>query len=141
MDIHLGEFILQLGIAVIGGALMGLERKMKGKRAGLKTYSLVAVGSAVFVIISLEFRGMESVDLTRVLGQVVIGVGFLGGGVIMREKENVKGLATAATIWCSAAVGCLAATKFYLELLLFTLFVVVINLTMGFFNEKIDNIK
>lgn len=116
---------------------MGLERKIKGKRAGLKTYALVSVASAVFVIISLQFQGHEFVDMTRVMGQLIVGVGFIAGGVILQSKAHVKGLATAATIWCSAAAGILAAMKMYWELVIFTLVVVLTNLVMGFFNEKI----
>ncbi|WP_421804027.1 MgtC/SapB family protein [Flagellimonas sp.] len=105
------DFALKVGIATISGLLIGLEREFKGKEAGLKTNTLVAIGAAVFVLISMRFYGEECTDVTRVLSQIVTGIGFLGAGVILQneKKERVKGLTTAATLWCSAGAGCLAA--------------------------------
>lgn len=137
MDENLLTYFVQICVALLSGIAMGLERKMKGKRAGLKTYALVALASAVFVMVSLSFQGEENVDPTRVMGQVLVGVGFIAGGVILQSKEYVKGLATAATIWCSAAAGILAAMKMYWELLLVTLVVILTNLIMGYLNDII----
>lgn len=93
-------------IACALGGLVGLERQWRQRLAGLRTNSLVATGSALFVIVS------ERIDLVgdhgRIAAQVVSGIGFLGAGVIMRDGLNVRGLNTAATLWCSAAVGVLA---------------------------------
>lgn len=137
MDESLTTYFVQICAALLSGIAMGLERKMKGKRAGLKTYALVAVASTVFVLVSLKFEGEPNVDATRVMGQVLVGVGFIAGGVILQSKKYVKGLATAATIWCSAAAGILAAMKMYWELLLFSLVVVLTNLIMGYLNDII----
>lgn len=138
MDADLITYLVQILAALLSGIAMGLERKMKGKRAGLKTYALVSIASAVFVLVSLKFHGQEFVDSTRVMGQVLVGVGFIATGVILQSKSKVKGLATAATIWCSAASGILAAMHMYWELLFFTLIVVLTNLVMGFLNDKIN---
>lgn len=92
------EFALRAGLAAISGLLIGLEREFQGKHAGLKANSLVALGSSVFIIISLQFRGENYADITRVLSQVIIGIGFIGAGTIIREGSDVKGLTTAATI-------------------------------------------
>ncbi|MFV8224318.1 MgtC/SapB family protein [Christiangramia aquimixticola] len=141
MDIDVWEFILKTGAASISGALLGLERKYKGKPAGLKTYTLVSLGAATFIIISLLFLNESGTDMTRIVGQVVVGVGFLGAGVILHDKNNksVTGLATSATIWCSAAAGSLAGFGLYLPLFAFTIMVLVINLVFGYVNSKIDN--
>jgi len=139
MELDTWEFILKIGAAALSGAFMGLEREYKGKPAGLKTYSLVALGAATFISISLLFQTSDSTDMTRIVGQVVVGVGFLGAGVILHEKNNkdVTGLATSAAIWCSAAAGCLAGFGLYLPLLILTVFVVLINLIFGFLNGKL----
>ncbi|SDR71796.1 MgtC/SapB family protein [Gramella sp. MAR_2010_147] len=139
MELDIWEFILKIGIAAISGAFMGLERQYKGKPAGLKTYSLVALGAATFITISLMFQESDSTDMTRIVGQIVVGVGFLGAGVILHEKNEtaVTGLATSAAIWCSAAAGCLAGFGLYLHLIALTLFVIFINLIFGFLNGKL----
>lgn len=89
------------------GALIGAERQWRARRAGLRTNALVATGATLFVLYS-EIAG--NANTTQVAAYVVSGVGFLGGGVILRDGFNVRGLNTAATLWCSAAVGVLAAS-------------------------------
>ncbi len=140
MDLDIWEFIIKISAAAFSGAFMGLEREFKDKPAGLKTYTLVALGAAAFIIISLLFESSDSTDMTRIVGQVVVGVGFLGAGVILHDKNEtiVKGLATSATIWCSAAAGSLAGFGLYLPLLVFTLFVIFINLIFGYLNDKLN---
>ena len=143
MEIDIWEFVLKISAAAFSGAFMGLEREFKGKPAGLKTYSLVALGAATFITISLMFQSSDSTDMTRIVGQVVVGVGFLGAGVILHEKDNtaVTGLATSAAIWCSAAAGCLAGFGLYLPLLALSVFVILINLIFGFLNGKLKNMN
>jgi putative Mg2+ transporter-C (MgtC) family protein len=99
-------FLANIGSALAMGVAIGLERQLRQKTAGLRTNALVCVGAALFV--SLSIMTVKDADPTRVAGQVVSGIGFLGGGVILREGFSVRGLATAATLWCSAAVGTLA---------------------------------
>jgi putative Mg2+ transporter-C (MgtC) family protein len=134
----LKSFILQIGVAMASGFCIGLEREFKGKQAGLKTNMLVAVGAAVFVAISLRFRGEAEVDITRVLSQVVIGIGFLGGGAILQKSNKIEGLTTAATIWCSAGAGCLAAVSMFGELAFLTVLVVIINIVFEYIDKRID---
>ncbi|HLU81413.1 MAG TPA: MgtC/SapB family protein [Flavobacteriaceae bacterium] len=133
MELH--DFVLRIGAAAVAGVLIGIEREFKNKHAGLKTNTLVSLGATVFMITSLEFTGFKDADLTRVLSQIVVGVGFLGAGVIWKREGEIEGLTTAATIWCSAAVGCLASLAMYRELLIITALIIVINLLFG----KIDN--
>ena len=94
------------------GAAIGLEREYRQKPAGLRTNILIAVGSALFTILSIEMTGKVG-DPSRVAGQIVTGIGFLGGGAIMRNRDTVHGMTTAATIWVNAAVGVAAGMGQY----------------------------
>lgn len=131
------DFCLKAGLAVLGGLGIGIEREIRHKSAGLKTNSLVSLGSCVFVLLSLEFQGESGVDPTRVIGQIVTGIGFIGAGTILQQGPKVAGLTTAATIWCSAGVGCLAALGMNRELVVVCLLVVVINLLFSVAERKI----
>ncbi len=99
------EFTVRLGVALLLGAAIGVERQWRQRMAGLRTNALVSIGAALFVMLSSLTPGESSP--TRIAAQVVSGIGFLGGGVILREGLSVRGLNTAATLWCAAAVGCL----------------------------------
>ena len=134
---ELAEFSLSIGLAAIAGLFIGIEREFSGKSAGLKTNALVALGACVFILVSLQFKGDEFVDTSRVLGQVVTGIGFIGAGTILQHGKNVKGLTTAATIWCSAGAGALAALQMYAELLIVCVTIVAINLLFGFVERKL----
>ncbi len=123
--LSLAEFTLRLAVGVGCGALIGIERQWQARRAGLRTNALVATGATLFVLYAVVTNDSSP---TRVASYVVSGVGFLGGGVILREGFNVRGLNTAATLWCSAAVGVLAAGGHPLFALIATGTVVAIHL-------------
>jgi putative Mg2+ transporter-C (MgtC) family protein len=99
------EFVARLFLALGLGALIGLERQLRNHEGGLKTNALVATGSAMFVMMASRFGEPD-----RIIGQILPGIGFLGAGMIMRDGLHVRGLNTAATMWCSAAVGALVGT-------------------------------
>ncbi len=101
----ISEFILRLGCALLCGGLVGAERQWRQRTAGLRTYTLVAVGSCLFIAVGCEIHDPAT---TRMASYIVSGVGFLGAGVMMRSGVNVRGINTAATIWCSSALGTLA---------------------------------
>jgi putative Mg2+ transporter-C (MgtC) family protein len=101
------EFVLRLATGVGLGAIIGVERQWRARMAGLRTNALVAAGATLFVLYSVT---IDSPNATQVAAYVVSGIGFLGGGVILRDGFNVRGLNTAATLWCSAAVGVLCAS-------------------------------
>jgi putative Mg2+ transporter-C (MgtC) family protein len=101
------EFITRLAVGLGCGALIGVERQWRARMAGLRTNALVAAGATLFVLYS-DISG--SANSTQVAAYVVSGIGFLGGGVILRDGFNVRGLNTAATLWCSAAIGVLSAS-------------------------------
>lgn len=132
MDLY--EFIIRMLVATAAGGALGLERESSNKSAGLRTNTLVAVGASIFVMISTKIVLPEMGDPSRVLGQIVTGIGFLGAGVILHRGANVKGLTTAATIWCSAALGSLAGFGFYWETVSATLLIIMINT----FFKKVD---
>lgn len=129
-------FALRVGLATIAGLIIGLEREIQGKEAGLKTNALVSLGAAIFILMSLQFEGDQYVDITRVLGQIVVGIGFIGAGTILEKGRKVKGLTTAATVWCSAATGCLAGFGMYTELGIVCGIVLAINLVFGYIEHK-----
>lgn len=119
-------FILRLLVALIAGGFIGLERQFQNKSAGLRTNILVCIGAAMYVLIAIQMTA-EGGDVTRIVGQVVTGIGFLGAGVILHQGMDVLGLTTAATIWCSSAVGCLAGAGFYIESAICAGLVVFVN--------------
>ena len=130
------EFSLRIGVALLFGALVGLERQWRQRGAGLRTNALVSTGSAAFVAISGMIAGENSP--TRIAAQVVSGIGFLGAGVILREGLNVRGLNTAATLWCSAAVGTLAGLGFIVPSFITTLAIVGANIVLRPLANKIN---
>ncbi len=125
------EFGFRIGAALLAGLFIGIEREIHNKNAGLKTNALVSLGSAVFVLTSLTFAGDDYVDTTRVIGQVVTGIGFIGAGVILHKGTIVRGLTTAATVWCSAGAGCLAAIGQYAELSILVAVIVFVNVVFN----------
>lgn len=117
---------LNLGAAFILGGIIGFERQWRQRLAGLRTNTLVAIGAASFVTFAGLVQGDSSP--TRIAAQVVSGIGFLGAGIIFKDGVNVSGLNTAATLWCSAAVGILCGAGFYPHAAVVTFFVVGTNL-------------
>ena len=105
------HFALRLSLALILGAFIGAERQWRQRMAGLRTNALVAAGAAMFVMLTALTTRAD--DSFRIAGQVVSGIGFLGAGVILRNGLNITGLNTAATLWCSAAIGTLAGYGMY----------------------------
>ncbi len=132
------EFVERLLLAVFLGAFIGFERQWRQKSAGLKTNTLVSLGSAAFILISVSISG-TNVD-TRIAAQVVTGIGFLGAGVIMRHGFTVQGLNTAATIWCSAAVGSLAGFGLYFQAIITAVVIIASHVILRPIELKISKI-
>ena len=124
----LTELLSRLLLATALGAALGMERELRRKPAGLRTNILIALGSAIFTIVSIEF-GRDGGTPDRIASQIVTGVGFLGGGAILRRGVNVRGMTTAVTVWVNAAIG-MAAGGGYLALAtigtILTLFVLAV---------------
>lgn len=99
------ELIQRLLLAATLGAAIGFERELRQKSAGLRTNILIAVGSALFTLMSIEMAEGTGADPSRIAAQIVTGIGFLGAGAIMRTGSGVQGLTTAAIVWVNAAIG------------------------------------
>jgi putative Mg2+ transporter-C (MgtC) family protein len=113
------EITVKIGIIVLLSGIIGLDRELKHKPAGLKTHILVGLGSTIFTLVSLymfyEFQGKQgaSVDPGRIAAQVVTGIGFLGAGTIMQSKGTITGLTTAASLWAVAGIGLAVGAGMY----------------------------
>ena len=117
--------ITKLVLATALGYLIGMERELHGKVVGTRTISLIAIGSALYVLMSPHIFGGDN---SRVIAQVVSGIGFLGAGIIFKDGDTVKGLTTAATVWCSAAIGCLCGSGMFAEAILGTIAIMTVNI-------------
>ena len=130
------EVVIRLLLAVLFSGLIGLEREISGKEAGLRTHSLVSLGSALVMLISIEifysFKEVASVDPSRIAAQVVSGIGFLGAGAIMRFPKGISGLTTAASLWVVAAIGLSCGGGFLKPAILTTVLVIVILMIFGY---------
>ena len=131
---HLGaaEILARLALAAGLGGAIGIERDLRDRYAGLRTHLLVAIGSALFTLVSaygwtsFHFSGAIGYDPTRIAAQIVTGVGFLGAGAIIRQGITVRGLTTAATLWAAAAIGMASAAGFYSAAVLATAVTLVV---------------
>jgi putative Mg2+ transporter-C (MgtC) family protein len=116
---------LALAVAFVLGTLIGFERQWRQRNAGLRTNVLVAVGAAAFSDLGMRLLGAEGA--TRIISYIVSGIGFLGAGVILKDGTNIRGLNTAATLWCSAAVGTFAGAGLPAEAAEVTFFILAGN--------------
>lgn len=121
------SIMVNLGIALLLGAIIGLERQLKQRHSGLVTHALVALGAAAYA--SLPYALGIDGDM-RIGGQVVTGIGFLGAGLIIRDGASIKGLSTAATVWCTGAVGVLIGYGLWLLAVETAFFIVCLNISL-----------
>lgn len=135
------DLLLRVLIGLVCGTLIGMERQWRARSAGLRTNALVALGATLFVVMGGFGFGSASSDPTRVAAQVVSGIGFLGAGVIMQQGTTISGMNTAATLWASAAVGCLAGAGMYLIAAAGTVAVVLTNMLMRPFARVLDRLR
>ena len=119
------DITLRLAVAMLLGGVIGFEREYRAKDAGFRTHFLVALGSALFCIVSQFGFGFELKDSSRVAAQVVSGIGFLGAGTFFFQKNVVRGLTTAAGLWVTAAIGLACGTGMYLPAVVTTLMVLI----------------
>lgn len=117
---------LSMAAAILCGCIIGLERQARQQTAGVRTNALVALGASSFVIFSQIFPG--DVNQARIAGQIITGVGFLGAGLIFRDGMKLKGINTAATLWCSAAVGMMCGVGYFHLAAILTVMVLILNL-------------
>lgn len=121
------DFALQLGMSVVCGAIVGIERQLRAKAVGIRTSILICLATQVFIRLSTDLAQTgPAADPTRVLGQVVTGVGFLGAGVILAKGGAITGVTSAAVVWMLAAIGSTIGSGRPIEALILSIFVVVI---------------
>ena len=129
------DFILRLFIAGLLGGLIGFEREFRAKEAGLRTHFLVALGSALFMLIS-QYAFTGRFDAARVAAQVVSGIGFIGAGVIIFQKNSVRGVTTAAGLWVAGAIGLACGAGMYAIAAAATLMTIICLETMHFITRR-----
>lgn len=131
------NFILRIFIAGLLGGLIGFEREMRAKEAGLRTHFVVALGSALFMVVSQYAFGDTTYDRARVAAQVVSGIGFIGAGVIIFQKNAVRGITTAAGLWVAAAIGLTCGSEMYTLAVAATLITVICLEAMHFITHSV----
>lgn len=134
----LTTFLIRITICFALSILIGLERQLRHRMVGLRTNVLVCIGAFLFVYLSFGVNIANS-DTTRIAAQVVSGIGFLGAGVILRDGNKIKGLNTAATLWCVAAIGTLCASGLVVEATIGTVFVLLSNVILRLISLFIMN--
>ncbi len=136
------EVALQLCLAGFLGGLVGIEREYRKKEAGFRTYTLTSLGAALFTIISLKsfflLSGRNVVfDPSRIVGQIVLGVGFLGAGLIVYRQNHIEGLTTAAGLWVAAAIGTAIGFNLYFTAIFVACFTLLVLAGLRIVEEKI----
>lgn len=133
----LEQFIVYLLICFFLSFFIGIERQYRHRSVGLRTTILVAMGSYLFVSFSVLLNGYN-IDVTRIAAQIVTGIGFLGAGVILKDGVKIRGLTTAATLWCTAAIGVLCASGFILEAISGTVIILFSNVFLRYVNKIVN---
>ena len=133
----LEKFIVYLLICFFLSFFIGIERQYRHRSVGLRTTILVAIGSYLFASFSFLLNGYN-IDVTRIAAQIVTGIGFLGAGVILKDGVKIRGLTTAATLWCTAAIGVLCASGFILEAISGTVIILFSNVFLRYVNKIVN---
>jgi putative Mg2+ transporter-C (MgtC) family protein len=137
-ELELIYFMLpKILVATICGLIIGLERELKHKVAGIRTHIIVCVGACLFTGISVVLGTQYHIDPTRIIGQIVTGIGFLGAGVIFKHDDKVIGVTSAAFIWLISSVGVLIGIGYLFSSLLFTVGLLIVLLLLKKVEDKI----
>jgi len=132
------ETMLRLIVAAFLGGLIGLERQIKHRPAGLRTNMFICFGAALFTILSIQLAGEFQAERTRIAAQIIAGIGFIGAGSILRDKGGVSGITTAATIFVVASIGMACGGGFYLLATFSTALIVIALLVLGWFETRFN---
>ena len=132
VDLDATSLAIRLGLALVAGAIIGIDREVNRRPAGMRTHALVSIGAATVMLVVLGTPGNQSDALSRAIQGIITGIGFLGAGVIMQHEaeRRVEGLTTAATIWVAAALG-MACGAGQIELVAIAVVLVILVLTAG----------
>lgn len=145
-----GQAVLKLLLAAVLGGLVGMEREVRGREAGFRTNLLVCVGSALVLLVSVRFAEIEwhpqgayniNIDPARIAYGVMTGIGFLGAGAILKQEASVRGLTTAASLWCVAAIGMAVGLGLYLLSAAATLIVLVALWLLDYAEEALPRLR
>ncbi len=151
MELSLNEAILRLFMALALGTVVGLERELSHQTAGLRTHILVCLGATVYTIVSISdlFHGMSPIsgsemaphaqDPSRIAAQIVSGIGFIGGGAVLRHGTSIRGLTTAASLWMMASIGMLVGIGYYYLSTVATFFAFLVLFTIGSLERNLFN--
>lgn len=141
-EVSLPQALFKLCLSMVLGASIGFERKRKGQPAGLRTFSLIALGSTLAMLVSIyvcqEYVGLKNGDPGRIAAQVITGVGFLGAGAIIQMKGSVRGLTTAAGIWMASIIGLAVGVGMYFVSIFATLLILFILVKLESIEHKHD---
>lgn len=138
MTLDIWDTVMRLGVALLLGLVLGLERVFANKSAGMRTYGLVAMASAFFVytsqLVAIQYIGVEgfTFDPLRVAAQIVVGVGFLGTGLIVFQDNHISNLTTAAGLWVAASLGMASGFGLFLEAVIATIFALIALVIFSF---------
>lgn len=125
------EIIVRLIVSILLGALIGFERTLAHKRAGVRTFALVSLGACTFIVLGQLINAQSPTALARVLANVLLGIGFLGGGVIFNQRDTVRGLTTAAALWASAGIGAAVGLGYYVLAFLISILILTLLYLVG----------
>jgi putative Mg2+ transporter-C (MgtC) family protein len=134
------QFWYEIGVSLLCGSIIGLERELRGKPTGMRTCVLICLGTALFVRIGTSFPSAHA-DPTRVIGQVVTGIGFLGAGVIMARGEMVRGVTTAAVVWLLAAIGAMIGASQFKAAIAISILAVVILIGIEQVEKRVGHLR
>jgi putative Mg2+ transporter-C (MgtC) family protein len=129
--------VIRLAVSIVVGGLIGLERELEHKPAGLRTIILVCLGSTIFMLVGFNL-GLVSSELGRIVAGVVTGIGFLGAGAIIRARGEVYGLTTAATIWLASGLGLAIGAGYYILAIIASAFVLVVLRILGILERALS---
>jgi len=138
------EILTKIVVSAVLGGLVGLERTMALKHAGMRTFALVAMGATLFIVVAQmvasQYAGFINMDVMRILASIISGIGFLGAGMILMQKNSLHGLTTAAGLWATAGIGAAVGFGMY-YLATFTVLIILTLFTgMWFIEEKVRSI-
>lgn len=136
MGVVLSTTIVRLGVAAVLGGLIGLERELRHKPAGLRTNMFICFGAAMFTVLSDELAAGFGGDHTRIAAQIIPGIGFIGAGSILHARGSVTGLTTAATLFVAASVGMAAGAGLYITAIFATALILIALVALGHFERR-----
>jgi putative Mg2+ transporter-C (MgtC) family protein len=138
MSVNIGSMLLKLGVSFLAGMIIGIERELEHKPAGLRTIVLVCLGSTVFIMIGLELVA-QGASVDRVVAGVITGVGFLGAGAIIQARGHIQGLTTAAAIWVASGIGLATGAGYYVLVVVVVVIVLIVLRVLNLIEKALLN--